>query len=1733
MTDMRKLIVCAVASLLAFGVSAQKKVAKPDFAYPKTVLKSADSLYNVSVKNGDAVGQLEALMWQSQAGLLIDGTTRQASVEKALSAAKAQKDSQMHALYDLYAAQLLGNYFQSDRWQFSRRQLPLTPRPADMSEWSGAMFTAVIDSLVSAAWKSAGDYPLADLARVVEADRLTLQYFPTLRDFAAACIGDMTGVSGALRDKIVAEAEALAAPDSPSRYYLQGQKLVRSAFPLKAVAEAFLKAKDKYNALVLWQFANGYPMSDDKTEKSNKIIAQALDEARKTAENSWAKPLVDNVAKNFYQPQFTLRASSYFPAGHPGKLKISGARNVDTLVIVANRYATYEGMLQARRARRGAPKAVSSEKFSYRLNGVGDTVLSLTLVQGYYLIKAENMDGDQSVIATPLQPVLSNTGKNRDITVFDAASGKPVPGVAVSLINSKNATTWSARTPQNGRLSVPADKKGHVRLSYNGKSMYFGDMYVSAVSKNVENRKSVDVDFTTDLAVVRPGDSIRWLAVANGNREMAKGLTFDVVMSNADGKNIDTVKVRTDEFGRAAGAFLVPADSKTGTFRLSVDAEKPLQVYGASWFKVADFKTLGVKINKLLAVPEPKEHKVTISGNVANYSGIGLSGSEVSMRVNAADTTITATALSGSDGKFAVTVGLPAKANWSYADVTATAPDGTTVQSGISFNARYAMTLNADCKNIVDAAKGLEYNAVVVSAAGDTVAVPLKWELKRDSKEILDGEVNSGKSRHITLPADIAPAYYMLRIAPADTSLCESQTLAVTIYRTDTAVLPDKERLMWNPTDSLIGISDPGLYVTAVYNTAEGGARYQSRELKGGYYDIHKIFDLSQAVYGECVTLFAVRDARYASVDLPVSRKPENLKIKLESFRDKVISGGNETWKFSVTDPTGREVRAAMALNVYDMRLDMFGTPERLRISPWRPAGPNLWIEICGGNNFSRYYRPLKLSEAVTVGSPEWLWITQGYGRIRNSVMFKSMASAAGVPENVKIRGSVYKEVAEESVADMAAPVPGLALGAVNEAADAEVAEDAGEAGATGKALEDVVLREDDKYSALWRPMLVTDARGMLSVPFAVPNSNTAWQMTATAWTADGTNGSVSRTFTSGKPVTVSLNAPQFVRGGDVVTVMASVVNATDAEREVTVRLESTATASMPVVDERRITLAANGNTTVPVSVSVPALADSITFVVRAISGDNSDGEMVRLAVLPSQSRVTETQNFYLNPGQTEWSAELPAAKGKDYEAELTFTGNPMWTIVQALPEVTGKGVNATAGSQARLYFGAAVTLSLMKQHPELELKYNRQKLQSLMNGARSVLKSLQRPDGGWMWGEWSTASSAYVTGEVLDAMATLKRAGMLDDAEMERMIQRALPYWDNNVEGIDLFYTIVRSAFGTPQQSLNGRKVTNATVQDINKNWKKYDIGRKTLAACALWYTGNTNMAKTLLGSLDQFGTQTRNKGFEFKNVRSLQTYAWLLEAYGAIAPKSAAVDGLRQYLIVRKQGEAWGNSIITTDIVAAMINSGTPWTVKAGAVTLNVDGMTSVPEQTDRMGQFTVPVKGNSVSLTRGEATTPAYGALVTRYTAPSAKIEAYSDGEISITKKLMVQNADGTWRNFNPEADSLKVGQTVKTLLTVKADRPMSNVVVTDDRAATLIPVNQLSGWVYGDGIFAYRENRAAATNLYLDYVAKGTWLLEYSFRVNNAGSFNTGVATATCSQAPTLTAHSSGCVLNVKR
>ncbi|MDE5811192.1 MAG: hypothetical protein K2H61_02660, partial [Muribaculaceae bacterium] len=167
-----------------------------------------------------------------------------------------------------------------------------------------------------------------------------------------------------------------------------------------------------------------------------------------------------------------------------------------------------------------------------------------------------------------------------------------------------------------------------------------------------------------------------------------------------------------------------------------------------------------------------------------------------------------------------------------------------------------------------------------------------------------------------------------------------------------------------------------------------------------------------------------------------------------------------------------------------------------------------------------------------------------------------------------------------------------------------------------------------------------------------------------------------------------------------------------------------------------------------------------------------------------------------------------------------------------------------------------------------------------------------------------------------------------------------------------------------------------------------------------------------------------------------------------------------------------------------------------------------------------------GGNLEITRQSAG-PAWGAIVVESTKAMRNIKASSTDELSIEKQILVNRA-GKWGISN----QLQLGETVKVRLIIDSKRIVDYVTIVDNRAATFEPEIVTPHYVYSGGLGFYLENRDAATNLFIDRLPKGKFVIEYEMKVNNRGDFSAGVATLQSQMAPEFTAHSASTSIIVK-
>ncbi len=93
-------------------------------------------------------------------------------------------------------------------------------------------------------------------------------------------------------------------------------------------------------------------------------------------------------------------------------------------------------------------------------------------------------------------------------------------------------------------------------------------------------------------------------------------------------------------------------------------------------------------------------------------------------------------------------------------------------------------------------------------------------------------------------------------------------------------------------------------------------------------------------------------------------------------------------------------------------------------------------------------------------------------------------------------------------------------------------------------------------------------------------------------------------------------------------------------------------------------------------------------------------------------------------------------------------------------------------------------------------------------------------------------------------------------------------------------------------------------------------------------------------------------------------------------------------------------------------------------------------------------------------------------------------------------------------------------------------MEYVHLKDYRGSGTEPVNVLSRYKFQDGLGYYESTKDTASHFFIDYLPKGTYVFEYSTRVQLRGEYQTGIANIQCMYAPEFNSHSESIPIRVK-
>jgi len=242
-----------------------------------------------------------------------------------------------------------------------------------------------------------------------------------------------------------------------------------------------------------------------------------------------------------------------------------------------------------------------------------------------------------------------------------------------------------------------------------------------------------------------------------------------------------------------------------------------------------------------------------------------------------------------------------------------------------------------------------------------------------------------------------------------------------------------------------------------------------------------------------------------------------------------------------------------------------------------------------------------------------------------------AMASMGGAmaPRQVMMDGAEFGFVEQGAVMEMPvalmAPTPTEAPAAMEEKNSTEGSQ-------AGSASEPPRLRQYFPETMLWLADAETDEDGALHLDFPVADSITTWRVTALASSQDGQLGSTDGSLRVFQDFFIDLDLPQFLTGGDEVSIPVGVFNYLPEAQNV--RLEVEPADWFELLDEpvKEISIPSNDIQVVYFRIRAGQFG-SQPFKVTAWGSSMSDAIQKQVRVFPNGKQITFSQADRLTPG--------------------------------------------------------------------------------------------------------------------------------------------------------------------------------------------------------------------------------------------------------------------------------------------------------------------------------------------------------------------------------------------------------------------------------------------------------------------------------------------------------------------
>lgn len=979
--------------------------------------------------------------------------------------------------------------------------------------------------------------------------------------------------------------------------------------------------------------------------------------------------------------------------------------------------------------------------------------------------------------------------------VVDARTQAPVKGAKVFFTDGRgrNKKTLTIVTDSEGSVKIPI-RNGSISTLYKG-SYVHENLYCYSHGRGESGGSYASI--LPDLAILRPNQTVEFAVILydinNNLFSLSNGISCEVRLLNANGEKVASSNLTTDDFGRSSGKFLIPDNGLLGSWGIEVVRNNHRIGYVAiqvEEYKAPEFFVTVDPVSDDFSIGKD----LKLSGSVVTYSGMPLSGSKVSYKIEFTPRWRWGIGVQGNPASFGGTVTTDDKGIFSivlptrnlvvtpyelgrYSIVaTATSPSGETQQSERRFFAlakAYNIIPGNDDRILADS-DSVRLTAKVTDMSDHPVIKRILYSVyhRGSSSAVLSGEFDSPV---LAIPAAKLPSGVYDVVYVLDNDSVKS---SFTVWRLSDKK-PPMQTSLWVPettytakpsqknVDVRVGASYDDEWVLMAISDKSGLKSARWIRPKGG------VISVSVPAPEEgnriWVNFLGMHDFASTSESVKILPASEGISFKVEtvSFRDKITAGSKEHWKFRFVSNSVLGIVPASAV-MYNKALDHL-MPSSWNFNPmnsiWFGTYPSFNV-LSSWNQYNSYALSVRQSRDSYFANPVWqlygAYLGHVYVRGNGKMYSKNMMSNA-------VQDTMVEATAVEFDSARSA-------GAVN-LESAAVKEDSADEGSVSQSSADgdsVKFREDECPLAFFMPDLVSDSDGSLSIDFTAPDFNTTWAFRLLGYTPQGKSTQINLEAVASKRVMVSGDFPSFLRTGDEVVLAATLYNNSEETLSLGGYIEVFDLSDGKVLASTRLLSDMNGGSiavapsasrVINLNFRVPYNLSAVGVRTVAESGASSDGEQTAIPVLPSSQPVIESDPFYLSPSQKDFSFNIPSLND-DSSVTLRYCDNPVWYCLTALPDIVVPESESALRLSSSL-FGNCVGGGIINRYPELR---NGLKLAMSPADGDSLLISNLAKDGQLKVVALQT--TPWVNNAAAETMRMSRLSSLLDDAGVLKSVR-------------------------------------------------------------------------------------------------------------------------------------------------------------------------------------------------------------------------------------------------------------------------------------------------------------------------------------------------------------------------